>query len=713
MEGIGFKNMKVFKENQWFDFKDITLLTGTNNSGKSSIINAMQMLQENIKANNIDELLRTEFKLKANQTKYGSIANFVNNESTKPEDNYFVYIRQIDNVEYRIKIDINSGLENYGSIHMISALDVNSKIEIFTLKVEEPYPDYECSFRINYKYFIDRFNDKCKNTEILRERIIELDKLCVDVNNGKKSIEEFKKFADEVSKEVSVYIYSDKVISYNVGAKKEMESFEYSIREKKYEFENDNGQYVDDIGVFFTEAKKNELESSFLPSFINEDDYTKLFKNSYENGIFDFSFLWKNNPEVENEFSNLICSFYKKDFIESYKMLCNDFITIISNSNWKMRQDYDKDPDYFPHNLTKAFIDSFPDFGLFGTMLIINTKNETENIRYTSNNSFEAQHNFNEISQSIVNLKKTNFFEEIHTVLADLFLKHFQEYSRKTRNLRCLSTIKLISEPVINKIYPGIVKKIINLKLGVYKTTYVSSNRFTTKRAYSFNDNSDFTNFLKQVETSPIYEKEISKKFINKWIKEFGIGDELILKPDSETGNFKASLRKGKVETQLGDFGLGTNQLLPVIFSLSIHRYINFNSTLYKEEIVPRTVVIEEPEANLHPAMQSKLADMFVEATNKFKVQIIAETHSEYLIRKMQYLVAKQYLHTSKDEISISNDRVNIYYINSEIDEEGRKAYEINITKNGQLTESFGKGFFDETTNLQFELYKLNNAQSN
>ena len=127
MKGIGFKNMKVFKENQWFDFKDITLLTGTNNSGKSSIINAMQMLQENIKAKNIDELLRTDFKLKANQTKYGSIANFVNNESTKPEDNYFVYVRQIDNIEYRIKIDINSGLESYGSIHVISALDAKTK----------------------------------------------------------------------------------------------------------------------------------------------------------------------------------------------------------------------------------------------------------------------------------------------------------------------------------------------------------------------------------------------------------------------------------------------------------------------------------------------------------------------------------------------------------------------------------------------------------
>ena len=64
MKGIGFENMKVFKKAQYFDFKNITLLTGTNNSGKSSIINAMQMLQDNLKATNIDELLKTEFNQK-------------------------------------------------------------------------------------------------------------------------------------------------------------------------------------------------------------------------------------------------------------------------------------------------------------------------------------------------------------------------------------------------------------------------------------------------------------------------------------------------------------------------------------------------------------------------------------------------------------------------------------------------------------------------
>jgi predicted ATPase len=703
MKGIGFKNMKVFKENQWFDFKDITLLTGTNNSGKSSIINAMQMLQENIKAKNIDELLRTDFKLKVNQTKYGSIANFVNNESTKPEDNYFVYVRQIDNIEYRIKIDINSGLENYGSIKVIRALDVLTKVTIFSIIVDNPYPDYQCSININYKFFIDKFNDKCKNTEILRKRITELDKLKEGVNNGINSIEEFKKFANEVSKEVSVYIYSDKATAYSVGNKEGTETFVYDINDKKDEFREDNGQIVDEIGVFFKESDG----SLFSNGFIDEDNYAKSFKNSYKNGIFDFSLLWENNPEIEIEFSNLICSFYKKDFIESYKMLSDDYTTLLSNSFWKIKDRFsNEDSLLVSTKLTEKFINSLCDFGLIGSMLKFKKKSEIGILSYVSDEMVEANHSYNENAEALINLRKTNFFEEIHIEIYKFFIINYQTNENK------INHGKIISEPVFKKIHSDIVKKIVNLNVGFQNTTYVSSNRFTTKRAYSFNDNSDFTNFLQQVESAQINQKEISKKFINKWIKEFGIGDELVLKSDVETGNFKASLRKGKVETQLADFGLGTNQLLPIIFSLSIHRYGYINS-VYNEELIPRTVVIEEPEANLHPAMQSKLADMFVEATNKFKVQIIAETHSEYLIRKMQYLVAKEYLHTSKDEISISNDRVNIYYINAEKDEEGRKAYEINITKNGQLTESFGKGFFDETTNLQFELYKLNNAQSN
>jgi predicted ATPase len=150
MKGIGFENMKVFKKAQYFDFKNITLLTCTNNSGKSSIINAMQMLQDNLKATNIDELLKTEFKLISNQNKYGSISNFINNES-KIEDNYFVFIRKTNSIEYSVKVEVNSGLESYGSVKQIIAKDIKSSDEIFNILVEKPNPNFNCSFSINIK----------------------------------------------------------------------------------------------------------------------------------------------------------------------------------------------------------------------------------------------------------------------------------------------------------------------------------------------------------------------------------------------------------------------------------------------------------------------------------------------------------------------------------------------------------------------------------
>jgi predicted ATPase len=113
-------------------------------------------------------------------------------------------------------------------------------------------------------------------------------------------------------------------------------------------------------------------------------------------------------------------------------------------------------------------------------------------------------------------------------------------------------------------------------------------------------------------------------------------------------------------------------------------------------------VLVEEPESNLHPNLQARLADFFVEMM-RYRIQVVVETHSEYLIRRLQYLVARGDCETGE---------ANILYLRSEGGPSGpslgetHKVQEITIDEHGQLSRSFGSGFFDQATDLMVNLFK-------
>ena len=46
IKGIGFENFRVFKSRSEFELAPITILTGANSSGKSTVIKALKLLQE-------------------------------------------------------------------------------------------------------------------------------------------------------------------------------------------------------------------------------------------------------------------------------------------------------------------------------------------------------------------------------------------------------------------------------------------------------------------------------------------------------------------------------------------------------------------------------------------------------------------------------------------------------------------------------------------
>lgn len=180
----------------------------------------------------------------------------------------------------------------------------------------------------------------------------------------------------------------------------------------------------------------------------------------------------------------------------------------------------------------------------------------------------------------------------------------------------------------------------------------------------------------------------------------------------------------------LADKGIGILQLFIILLNIEIAILESITNVLRNpiktdglnekaieylssySELHPITVALEEPESHLHPKYQSLLADMIVEAYTQYNVHFLIETHSEYLIRKLQLLVARSAKNEDGDKDNspfqiFNNDKVSIYYIYSRLearDADTPQVKAISICSDGYLNDTFGPGFFDEATSLSRQL---------
>lgn len=132
-------------------------------------------------------------------------------------------------------------------------------------------------------------------------------------------------------------------------------------------------------------------------------------------------------------------------------------------------------------------------------------------------------------------------------------------------------------------------------------------------------------------------------------------------------------------------------------YKKGLERYNMFSAQTGKST-GKKLIIIEEPEQNLHPALQSKLIDWFISIKNH-GVDVLVETHSEYLIRRSQVLVAEA-KYKSEQELT-EKCPFKVYYL----PETGKgMPYEMQYSTHGNFTRPFGDGFYDEADNLAMRL---------
>ncbi|MFZ0596430.1 MAG: AAA family ATPase [Flavobacterium sp.] len=200
---------------------------------------------------------------------------------------------------------------------------------------------------------------------------------------------------------------------------------------------------------------------------------------------------------------------------------------------------------------------------------------------------------------------------------------------------------------------------------------YVSPLRAHPKRYY-FLDKAKINTYLDTLDGDALAETlkddEDIKRQVNEWLSRFNLNVEVNKLEDIL---HKLTVNQNSLSLDITDVGFGISQVLPVI----IQGFLSYENSI---------TLIEQPEIHLHPKMQADLADLFIDIAiqkngknNSYK-NLIIETHSEYLIRRLRRRIS---------EGKLSTNDIAIYLIKKNTDDANDNSIieELNIEEKGNF----------------------------
>ncbi|KAA6327938.1 hypothetical protein EZS27_023115 [termite gut metagenome] len=184
-----------------------------------------------------------------------------------------------------------------------------------------------------------------------------------------------------------------------------------------------------------------------------------------------------------------------------------------------------------------------------------------------------------------------------------------------------------------------------------------------------------------QTTESPRLEQQV-----NAWLSELMQG--VTVSASYNTDTLSAQIRLNNLYTKNNpviapNIGFGISYVLPILVTGLIAKEGSY-------------MIVENPEAHLHPSAQSKIG-RFLSMVANAGVHVIIETHSDHVINGIQIATAKK---------EINHELVTINYFSQSQESEQPDLESISMKVNGELT-LWPKGFFDQIQIDFAELFRL------
>lgn len=262
---------------------------------------------------------------------------------------------------------------------------------------------------------------------------------------------------------------------------------------------------------------------------------------------------------------------------------------------------------------------------------------------------------------------------------------------------------------LINRIYAlstlwedhsELLKTVIEDVLSSLSDNYIEyfyAHGVTQKVVYSFEDKNDYiAAIIHEYENERKHFDKNEEGFTQQWMEKFGIGKGLKIKSVSGAA-FSVYILDNLHEKEginLVDMGIGYIQL--ILLLLKLNTFISRNRRKKNKSTL---IIIEEPEQNLHPKLQSMLAELFASIHEEYGIRFLVETHSEYIIRATQVIVGDSEYKT-QEQLN-KECPFTVYYF-----PEDSIPYDMGYTISGKFSKDFEKGFFDEAGRLFMNVLK-------